>query len=123
MGKKLSCADSSLLMPQPSRILQKYTTFGESNTHPLAFLKSPSNIGRQLLIVPQDKERRKKAAYKQSEVQTRSPLYDIKQSRKLSFHVFCQSRSSIIGTEIDDTSKRLKRSRRPTCSAVELLRD
>ncbi|KAG5609111.1 hypothetical protein H5410_020392 [Solanum commersonii] len=38
------CTDSSLLMPHPSQILQKYTTFGESDTHPLAFLKSPSNI-------------------------------------------------------------------------------
>ncbi|KAH0689002.1 hypothetical protein KY289_016360 [Solanum tuberosum] len=45
LGFNLSCADSSLLMPHPSRILQKYTTFGESDKHPLAFLKSPSNIG------------------------------------------------------------------------------
>ncbi|KAH0729213.1 hypothetical protein KY289_000401 [Solanum tuberosum] len=36
-------------MPHPSRILQKYTTFGESDTHPLAFLKSPSNIGLSAL--------------------------------------------------------------------------
>ncbi|KAG5611680.1 hypothetical protein H5410_022961 [Solanum commersonii] len=41
---KLSCADSSLSMPHPCRILQKYTTFGKSDTHPLTFLKSPSNI-------------------------------------------------------------------------------
>ena len=41
----LSCANSSLLMPHPCRILQKYTTFGESDTHPLTFSKSPSNIG------------------------------------------------------------------------------
>ncbi|KAM3303516.1 hypothetical protein P3S67_014546 [Capsicum chacoense] len=40
----LSCADSSLFMPHPCRILQKYTTFGESDTHPLTFLKNPSNI-------------------------------------------------------------------------------
>uniref|UniRef100_M0ZMB5 Vesicle transport protein SEC20 n=1 Tax=Solanum tuberosum TaxID=4113 RepID=M0ZMB5_SOLTU len=43
-SSSLSCADSSFLMPHPSRILQKYTTFGESDTHPLTFLKSPSNI-------------------------------------------------------------------------------
>lgn len=41
----LSCANSSLLMPHPCRILQKYTTFGESDTHQLTFLKSLSNIG------------------------------------------------------------------------------
>ncbi|KAG5615798.1 hypothetical protein H5410_015622 [Solanum commersonii] len=40
---KLSCVDSALLMPYPCRILQKYTTFGESDTHPLTFLKSPNN--------------------------------------------------------------------------------
>ncbi|KAF3678798.1 putative ABC transporter G family member 32-like [Capsicum annuum] len=40
----LSCTDSSLSMPHPCRILQKYTTLGESNSHPLSFLKSPSNI-------------------------------------------------------------------------------
>uniref|UniRef100_M1BEH2 Pantothenate kinase n=1 Tax=Solanum tuberosum TaxID=4113 RepID=M1BEH2_SOLTU len=39
-----SCADSSLLMSHPCGILQKYTTFVESDTHPLTFLKSPSNI-------------------------------------------------------------------------------
>ncbi|PHU03270.1 hypothetical protein BC332_28521 [Capsicum chinense] len=41
----LSCADSSLFMPHhPCRILQKYSTFGESDTHPLTFLKNSSNI-------------------------------------------------------------------------------
>uniref|UniRef100_M1AN39 TPR domain containing protein n=1 Tax=Solanum tuberosum TaxID=4113 RepID=M1AN39_SOLTU len=40
----LSCTDSSLSMPHPCWILRKYTTFGESDTHPLTFLKSPSNI-------------------------------------------------------------------------------
>ncbi|KAG5569610.1 hypothetical protein H5410_059376 [Solanum commersonii] len=44
----LSCADSSLSMPHPRWILQKYTTFGESDTQPLSFLKSPSNIGNDL---------------------------------------------------------------------------
>lgn len=41
----LSCADSPLLMMHPSQIFQKYIAFGESVTHPLAFVKSPSNIG------------------------------------------------------------------------------
>ncbi|KAG5619210.1 hypothetical protein H5410_019034 [Solanum commersonii] len=49
MNWSLSCADSSLLMPHPCRILQKYTTFGESDTHPLTVLKSPSNIDWSLL--------------------------------------------------------------------------
>ncbi|WMV43553.1 hypothetical protein MTR67_036938 [Solanum verrucosum] len=31
-------------MPHTCRILQKCTIFGESDTHPLTFLKSPSNI-------------------------------------------------------------------------------
>ncbi|PHU11486.1 hypothetical protein BC332_18416 [Capsicum chinense] len=50
----LSCGDSSLLMPNPCRILQKNTSFGESDTHPLTFLKSPSNIAdnRRLLLKP-----------------------------------------------------------------------
>uniref|UniRef100_A0A0V0GV37 Putative ovule protein n=1 Tax=Solanum chacoense TaxID=4108 RepID=A0A0V0GV37_SOLCH len=39
------CADSSLSMPHPCRILQKYTSFGESYTHPLTYVKSMSNIG------------------------------------------------------------------------------
>jgi len=39
-----SCTDYSLLMPHPWRILQKYTTFGESNTHSLTFLICPTNI-------------------------------------------------------------------------------
>ncbi|KAG5625568.1 hypothetical protein H5410_010786 [Solanum commersonii] len=34
-----------VVSPLVARILQKYTTFGKSDTHPLAFLKSPSNIG------------------------------------------------------------------------------
>ncbi|KAG5631014.1 hypothetical protein H5410_002731 [Solanum commersonii] len=38
------CAESSLSMPHPCRILQKYPTFGESDMHPSTFLKSPSNI-------------------------------------------------------------------------------
>ena len=41
----LSCAYSSFFMPNLSRILQKYTTFGEFNTYPLTFFNSPSNIG------------------------------------------------------------------------------
>ncbi|KAG5591407.1 hypothetical protein H5410_041921 [Solanum commersonii] len=41
-------------MPHPSRILQKYTTFGESDTHPLAFLKSPSNI----FLLPPTRQRK-----------------------------------------------------------------
>ena len=38
------------LMPHPCQILQKYTTFGESNTHPLTFLKSPNNIDSNSLL-------------------------------------------------------------------------
>lgn len=40
----LSCTYSSLTMPHPGCILQKYTIFGESDTHTLIFCKSPSNI-------------------------------------------------------------------------------
>ncbi|KAG5617314.1 hypothetical protein H5410_017138 [Solanum commersonii] len=36
---RLSCAESSLLMPYPCQILSKYTTFGESNTHLLIFIR------------------------------------------------------------------------------------
>lgn len=45
LGWELGCVDFSLSMLHPSRILQQYTTFGESSTHLLTFLKSPSNIG------------------------------------------------------------------------------
>lgn len=40
----LSCG-GLFLMPQLCQILQKYTNFGESDTHLLTFLKSSSNIG------------------------------------------------------------------------------
>ncbi|KAG5584327.1 hypothetical protein H5410_044761 [Solanum commersonii] len=35
----------SKIMPHPSRVLQKYTSFGEPDTHQSTCLKSPSNIG------------------------------------------------------------------------------
>uniref|UniRef100_A0A0V0GQF4 Putative ovule protein n=1 Tax=Solanum chacoense TaxID=4108 RepID=A0A0V0GQF4_SOLCH len=35
-------------MPHPCRILKKYPTFGESDMHPLTFLKSLSNIANPL---------------------------------------------------------------------------
>ncbi|KAG5583876.1 hypothetical protein H5410_044310, partial [Solanum commersonii] len=38
-------------MPHPCWILQKYTIFGESDTHPLTFLKSLSNIDGNYLVV------------------------------------------------------------------------
>ncbi|KAG5605898.1 hypothetical protein H5410_027390 [Solanum commersonii] len=41
----ISFTNSSLSMPHPCRILQKQITFGESNTHPLTFLKNSNNIG------------------------------------------------------------------------------
>ncbi|KAL3340233.1 hypothetical protein AABB24_028718 [Solanum stoloniferum] len=44
MPMELSCADSSLSMPHPRRILQKYTTFEESDTQLLTCFESPSNI-------------------------------------------------------------------------------
>ncbi|KAG5588447.1 hypothetical protein H5410_048881 [Solanum commersonii] len=50
----LSCADSSLLMPHPCWILQTSTTFGESDTHLLTFLKSPSNIGLHWRTPPRE---------------------------------------------------------------------
>uniref|UniRef100_A0A0V0H607 Putative ovule protein n=2 Tax=Solanum chacoense TaxID=4108 RepID=A0A0V0H607_SOLCH len=40
---RLRCANSSLLMPNLCRILQKYPTFGESDMHLLTFLKSPKH--------------------------------------------------------------------------------
>ncbi|KAM3396684.1 hypothetical protein P3S68_000196 [Capsicum galapagoense] len=52
-NKDLSCADSSLLVPHPCRILQKDTTFGESDTHPLTLLKSPSNIDKDNKTEPE----------------------------------------------------------------------
>lgn len=41
----LSCLDSPQMLPHPCQILQKYTMFGASDTHPLTFLKSSNNIG------------------------------------------------------------------------------
>lgn len=50
MGPKLGKLFLSML--HPCRILQKFTTFGESNTHMLTFSKSPSNIawGKNLVF-------------------------------------------------------------------------
>lgn len=46
----LSCPDSSLSMLHPCQILQKYTNFEESDTHPLTFLKSSSYIALMLTM-------------------------------------------------------------------------
>ncbi|OIT33947.1 hypothetical protein A4A49_05171 [Nicotiana attenuata] len=43
-GLSMLCGLSKI-MSHPCRILQKYTTFGGSNTHPAIFLESLSNIG------------------------------------------------------------------------------
>jgi len=47
---RLSSADSSLSVPHSCWILQKYTTFGESDTHLLTLLKSSSNIATRCLM-------------------------------------------------------------------------
>ena len=40
----LSCVDSSFSMPLPGQILKKCTSFEESNTHLLTFLKNPNGM-------------------------------------------------------------------------------
>uniref|UniRef100_M1BM84 Uncharacterized protein n=1 Tax=Solanum tuberosum TaxID=4113 RepID=M1BM84_SOLTU len=44
VSHNLCCSDSSKMMPHLCQILQKCAIFGEFDTYPSTFLKSPSNI-------------------------------------------------------------------------------